>query len=74
VRQKDDPEFAALLNRLRFGCMTEGDVETLKIRVIEVPPGAEPLEVFAEKYRSLRASGGAVVCLCDKNAMVSQFN
>ncbi|XP_078380327.1 uncharacterized protein LOC144663302 [Oculina patagonica] len=38
MRQKDDKEFAELLNRLREGKHTEQDVEVLKGRILKVKP------------------------------------
>ncbi|XP_078383037.1 uncharacterized protein LOC144665645 [Oculina patagonica] len=38
MRQKDDKEFAELLNRLREGKHTEQDVEVLKRRILKVKP------------------------------------
>lgn len=39
MRQKDDREFAELLNRLREGKHTEQDIEVLKGRILKVKPG-----------------------------------
>ena len=38
MRQKDDKEFAELLNRLREGKHTEQDIEVLKGRILKVKP------------------------------------
>ena len=39
MRQKDDREFAELLNRLREGKQTEQDIEVLKGRILKIKPG-----------------------------------
>ena len=38
MRQKDDREFAELLNRLREGKHAEQNTEVLKIRILKVKP------------------------------------
>ena len=74
MRQKSDPVFGALLNRLRFGQTTAEDMKLLQTRLIEVPSGASPLAAFAERYTSLRSAGKEPVCLMSKAVMVSKFN
>ena len=39
MRQKDDKEFAELLNRLREGNHTQNDIEVLKERILKIRPG-----------------------------------
>jgi len=39
MRQKDDKEFAQLLNRLREGKHSEHDITILKQRLLNVRPG-----------------------------------
>lgn len=41
MRQKDDKEFAELLNRLREGNHTQNDIEVLKERILKIKPGQE---------------------------------
>ena len=41
MRQKDDKEFAELLNRLREGNHTQNDIEVLKERILKIRPGQE---------------------------------
>ena len=41
MRQKDDKEFAELLNRLREGNHTQNDIEVLKERILKLRPGQE---------------------------------
>ena len=41
MRQKDDKEFAELLNRLREGNHTQNDIEALKERILKNRPGQE---------------------------------
>ena len=46
MRQKDDKQFAELLNRLREGKHSEHDIECLKERLLHTVPGSEnyPME------------------------------
>ena len=41
MRQKDDKEFAELLNRLREGNHAQNDIEVLKERILKIRPGQE---------------------------------
>ena len=41
MRQKDDKEFAELLNRLREGNHTQNDIEVLKERILKIRTGQE---------------------------------
>lgn len=41
MRQKDDRHFAQLLNRLREGKHSEGDIESLKLRLLHIKPEEE---------------------------------
>ena len=41
MRQRDDKEFAELLNRLREANHTQNDIEVLKERILKIKPGQE---------------------------------
>ena len=41
MRQRDDKEFAELLNRLREGNHSQNDIEVLKERILKIKPGHE---------------------------------
>ena len=65
-RQKNDPQFSSILDRVRRGCPTEETVRILRDRVIQVP--------MADKFTELQQSGRTPVCLFPKKRACEVFN
>lgn len=73
MRQKEDLEYANMLNRIRIGSPTAEDIVKLKSRQI-IPGQNATLEEAAEKYFEQLQMDDKVLCLLPTNKLVDDFN
>ena len=72
-RQKEDPVYGDMLNRIRVGCHTEEDVEMLKLRILP----RESLDLIvntAQYYLATKCQEFNAVVLFALTDHVNQFN
>lgn len=73
MRQKDDVDFAEMLNRIRLGNLTEDDVDKLQSKVIDVNDSTtNRLCAIFDRLRQRDPTGA--VCLFPTHEKVDQFN
>ncbi|GMT02710.1 hypothetical protein PENTCL1PPCAC_30595, partial [Pristionchus entomophagus] len=74
VRQADDEQFGALLQRLRVQALTDDDIKLLRTRIIERDRGEKPMDAAARKLVQLMTDGSATpMALFATNAEVRDF-
>lgn len=77
MRHKADPEYASLLERVRWGRMNESDVQVLQGRLLPLDrshTAAALTEKVADCYEKLKSMDSGLVCLLSKSRMVRQLN
>ena len=74
MRQKEDPAFAELLNRLRFGNSNNDDLNLLKQRLLNRDPADSFIQHSTKHYLKLRESFADTMCLFATNNDVNEFN
>lgn len=73
MRQKDDPDYADILDSLRFGQLTEKQVDTLRTRLIALDAGSM-LQSLVDKFFELQKKDARIMVLLPRVAMVDQLN
>ena len=63
MRQRDDPNFAAMLDRIRVGCPIISDIEQLESRTLIDNGVHSKIENAAEKYIELKKTQPNMLCL-----------
>jgi hypothetical protein len=74
MRQKEDPQFAEMLNRIRFGNALMEDIDKLSSRVIKKNVNADKLENSIEIFDQLCENNNGALCLLPTVDMVNNFN
>jgi hypothetical protein len=74
MRQKDDPIFAEMLDRIRFGNPTEDDIIKLQSKVLTIPTGADRLENAVNVFDQLCQQNNGILCLIPTVSETDRFN
>lgn len=75
MRQKEDPIYSQILNRIRIGNPTKEDIEILKQRIfIDKDSKLSKLEQAVEKYLEIYQTNSKIMCLFSTNEMANNFN
>ena len=74
MRQKDDPTFFNMLNRIRVGSPSKEDVDLLKSNLIKIDKNKNSLYESAIYFQSLLQEKKGAVCLLCTNEDVEKFN
>ena len=74
MRQSDDPEFAAMLNRIRIGTVTKSDIDLLASRVIKQDSTIAYNDFVVQEYFKLTKTATNTICLFPTNEKVDLFN
>ena len=63
-----------MLDRIRVGCPTASDIETLKERIIPTEKTINEIKNAVNKYNEVSVKYPGLLVLLPKNAKVNQFN
>ena len=74
MRQKDDSNFADMLDRIRIGCPTISDIIQLKERCLINTTQLDDLNEAVNKYIEVSNENPSLLCLLPINDLVNNFN
>jgi hypothetical protein len=74
MRQKEDPIFAELLNRVRFGRPSLEDINKLNERLIDQTVSGVSIEKAVDHFLEVSQNFPSIMCLFPKTEQVDQFN
>jgi hypothetical protein len=76
MRQRDDPEYAQMLDRIRFGMPSLEDINKLNLKlIIRQKLSIHELTIFAvDKYSTIIEECNNCMCLFPKGDSVNDFN
>ena len=74
MRQKDDPVYSEILNRIRIGNPTKEDIELLKQRIFTTQNNSNKLDQAVEKFVELYEKNPKLMCLFSTNELTNKFN
>lgn len=73
-RQKDDPIYAKILNRIRVGNPTLEDIDILKQKILPLTKSSNKIENAARHYIELSNKHKNLICLLPTTESVEKFN
>ena len=74
MRQKEDANFADILDRLRFGCSNKNDINEIKKRCVLHTNKLTDIRLAAEEYDKLIQNHPNLLCLFPTCELVDAFN
>jgi hypothetical protein len=74
MRQKDDPVFADMLDRIRYGNPTSQDIQQLHLRVLPILAGVDRIENAVNIFDELCKNNNGILCLIPTVSETDRFN
>ena len=74
MRQRSDPIFAEMLDRIRVGTPNDNDIDMLGLRLIQCSLNLEKFDLTVEQYGIISQSNNNVLCLFPKVTSTEQTN